>query len=64
MKKLLLLDADVVIDLHTLELFEKISRSYNVYVTRKVFEEANRYPKDGRKDQYKRSGYYYRGYWP
>jgi len=45
MKKLLLLDADVVIDLHSLGLFEKMSRSYNLFVTREVFEEAKFYRK-------------------
>ncbi len=43
MKKLLLLDADVVIDLHSLGLFEKMSKSYNLFVTREVFEEAKNY---------------------
>lgn len=47
MKKLLLLDADVIIDLHTLSLFEKISKVYGIYVTKEVFEEANHFKKDG-----------------
>ena len=41
MKKLLLLDADVVIDLHSLGLFGKMIKSYDLFVTRQVFEEAN-----------------------
>jgi hypothetical protein len=49
MKKLLLLDADVVIDLHSLGFFEKMSRSYNLLVTRKVFEEAKFYRKRNQK---------------
>jgi hypothetical protein len=43
MKKLLLLDTDVVIDLHSLGFFEKMSRSYNLFLTREVFEEAKHY---------------------
>ena len=43
MKKLLLLDADVVIDLHSLGFFEKMSRSYNLFLTREVLEEAKHY---------------------
>jgi hypothetical protein len=38
MKKLLLLDADVIIDLHALGLFEKIAKTYDVHVTRTVFQ--------------------------
>jgi hypothetical protein len=49
MKRLLLLDADVVIDLHSLNLFEKICRAYNICLTRDVFEEARYYKKDGTK---------------
>jgi len=49
MKRLLLLDADVVIDLHSLSLFEKICRAYNICLTRDVFEEARYYKKDGTK---------------
>jgi len=49
MRKLLLLDADVVIDLHTLGLFGKISKGYDVCLTRTVFEEARYYKKDGAK---------------
>jgi hypothetical protein len=47
MRKLLLLDADVVMDLHTLGLFGKIKKAYDAYVTRTVFEEAKYYKKDG-----------------
>ena len=43
MKKLLLLDTYVVIDLHSLGFFEKMSRSYNLFLTREVFEEAKHY---------------------
>lgn len=49
MRKLLLLDADVVIDLHTLGLFGKISKAYDVCLTRSVFEEARYYKKGGAK---------------
>jgi len=49
MRKLLLLDADVVIDLHALGLFEKISNTYHICLTRSVFEEARYYRKDGAK---------------
>jgi len=49
MRKLLLLDADVIIDLHALDLFEKVSKSYNICLTRIVFEEARYYKKDGAK---------------
>ena len=52
MKKLLLLDADVVIDLHSLGLFEKMSKSYDMFVTRKVFEEAKYYKKRHQKILY------------
>jgi hypothetical protein len=47
MRKLLLLDADVVIDLHVLGLFGKISKAYDICLTRNVFEEAGYYKKDG-----------------
>jgi len=47
MRRLLLLDADVVIDLHSLNLFDKIRKSYHLHVTRKVLEEA-KYYKTGR----------------
>lgn len=49
MRKLLLLDADVIIDLHTLGLFGKISNAYDISLTREVFEEARYYKKDGEK---------------
>ena len=49
MRKLLLLDADVIIDLHTLGLYEKISKAYDICLTRNVFEEARYYKKDGAK---------------
>ncbi len=45
MRRLLLLDADVVIDLHALGLFEKIGKAYDVCLTRNVFEEARYYKK-------------------
>jgi len=47
MRKLLLLDADVIIDLYALVLFEKISKAYDICLTRNVFEEARYYKKDG-----------------
>jgi len=46
---LLLLDADIIIDLHTLGLFGKISRAYDICLTRDVFGEARYYKKDGTK---------------
>ncbi|MBW2004446.1 MAG: hypothetical protein JRI72_07490 [Deltaproteobacteria bacterium] len=49
MRRLLLLDADVIIDLHTLGLFGKISKAYDICLTRNVFEEARYYKKDGTK---------------
>jgi len=49
MRKLLLLDADVVIDLHILGLFGKICKVYDVCLTRTVFKEARYYKKDGAK---------------
>ena len=51
MKKLLLLDADVIIDLHTLDLFERILRTYDVYVTRTVLKEARFFKRAGRREQ-------------
>jgi hypothetical protein len=45
MKKLLLLDADVVIDLHSFGLFEKVSKAYHINLTKKIFDEAKFYPK-------------------
>ncbi|MCG2740568.1 MAG: hypothetical protein L6300_10080, partial [Syntrophaceae bacterium] len=40
MKKLLLLDADVVIDLHTIGLFDRISKGYEIHITKTVLDEA------------------------
>jgi hypothetical protein len=45
MKKLLLLDADIVIDLHSNGLFNRICQSYDVYITREVIKEAKYYKK-------------------
>ena len=47
MRKLLLLDADVIIDLHTLGLFGRIKKAYDFCLTREVFEEAKYYKKEG-----------------
>lgn len=47
MKKLLLLDADIIIDLHVLDLFQNICKAYDVHVTRTVLDEAKFYRKDG-----------------
>jgi hypothetical protein len=47
MKKLLLLDADVLMDLHSLGLFQKICKSYDVHLTREVLGEAQYYKKGG-----------------
>ena len=49
MRRLLLLDADVIIDLHALGLFGKINKAYDIYLTRNVFKEAIYYKKDGAK---------------
>lgn len=49
MKRLLLLDADVVIDLHSLGLFDKMSSAYDLHVTRTVLKEADYYPKGNTK---------------
>jgi len=49
MTKLLLLDADVLIDLHSLDLFEKVCKNYEISITKSVFEEAKYYKKDGTK---------------
>ena len=43
MRKLLLLDADVIIDLYTLGLFEKINKAFDIWLTRNVLEEARYY---------------------
>jgi len=50
MKRLLLLDADVIIDLHTLGLFERIIKTYDVFVTRTVLGEAQYFKKEGRRE--------------
>jgi len=47
MKKLLLLDADVIMDLHTLGLFEKFIKAYEMSVTRTVLGETKYFKKDG-----------------
>ena len=47
MKKLLLLDADIIIDLHSLDLFQNICKAYDVHVTKTVLDEAKFYRKDG-----------------
>ena len=49
MRKLLLLDADVIIDLHVMNLFNKLSKSYDVMVTWEVLREARYYKKGGRR---------------
>ena len=49
MKKLLLLDADVVIDLHSLGLFEKMRKSYSLHVTQEVLAEARFYKRRNQK---------------
>lgn len=46
MRKLLLLDADVIIDLHTLGLFGKIRKAYDICLTQEVFKETKYYKKD------------------
>ncbi len=51
MKKLLLLDADVIFDLHTLGLFEKIARTYRLYVTKTVLGEAKYFKREGIKQK-------------
>ena len=51
MKKLLLLDANVIIDLHALGLFEKIAKTYDVHVTRTVFRESISFKKEGRRQK-------------
>lgn len=49
MKKLLLLDADVVIDLHSLGLFQKFAKAYELRLTRKVLKEARFYPRGNKR---------------
>jgi hypothetical protein len=51
MKKLLLLDANVIIDLHALGLFENIAKTYDVHVTRTVFGEAKSFKREGRRQK-------------
>ena len=47
MKKLLLLNADVIINLHTLGLFERISKGYEIHVTKTVLDEASYFKSGG-----------------
>lgn len=47
MKKLLLLDADVVIDLHTLGLFDRIVTGYQIHLTKTVLSEASYFKSGG-----------------
>ena len=49
MRKLLLLDADVIIDLHTLGLFGTIRKAYDICLTRSVYKEVRYYKKEGTK---------------
>jgi len=49
MKKLLLLDADVVIDLHTLGVFDRISRGFEIHITKTVLGEAQYFRRRGTK---------------
>ena len=42
MKELLLLDADVIIDLYALDLFDKMCRAYAIKVTKEVLGEAQK----------------------
>ena len=47
MKKLLLLDADVVIDLHTLGLFDRINKGFEIQITKTVLDEASYFKSGG-----------------
>jgi len=47
MKKLLLLDADVVIDLHTLGLFDRINKGFEIHITKTVLDEASYFKRGG-----------------
>jgi hypothetical protein len=47
MKKLLLLDADVVIDLHTLGLFDRINKGFEIHITKTVLDEASYFKSGG-----------------
>lgn len=49
MKKLLLLDADVVIDLHTIGVFDRISKGFEIHVTKTVLDEALYFKSGGTK---------------
>jgi hypothetical protein len=49
MRKLLLLDADVIIDLHVLGIFDKLAKAYEIFVTVEVLREARYYKKAGKK---------------
>jgi hypothetical protein len=49
MRRLLLLDADVIIDLHVLGVFDKLSKAYEIFVTVEVLREARYYKKAGKK---------------
>lgn len=49
MKKLLLLDADVVIDLHTLGVFDRISKGFAIHITKTVLEEVQYFKSGGKK---------------
>ena len=51
MKKLLLLDADVVIDLHTLGLFDRIIKGYQIHVTKTVLSEASYFKSGGARNK-------------
>lgn len=48
MRNLLLLDADVIIDLHVLGLFEKLAKAYEIFETLEVLREARQYKKAGK----------------
>jgi hypothetical protein len=47
MKKLLLLDADVVIDLHALSLFDRINKGFEIHITKTVLDEASYFKSGG-----------------
>jgi len=47
MKKLLLLDADVVIDLHTLGLFDRINKGFEIHITKTILDEASYFKRGG-----------------
>ncbi len=56
MRQLLLLDADVIIDLHTLDLFTELAKSYELIATREVISEARYFKKDGQRFEIDISG--------